>query len=345
MRRHVTIVDGDVDIQHALSLLGHSTSVFATAAEFLREQDELETDCVILNAAMPEMSDPVTRRELLLRKADRPIFLITQDAGDGRHLLDLRPADCLVKPIEPDDLRRALDKMLERAVGTTMEGSMYRTMEVSRDLGTLSSGLQGKPRVYIVDDDISVRESLELLIKSSGWEPILFENAQHFLAYRRSKDPSCLVLDVNMPGLNGLDLQRTIVAGGNALPIIFITGFGDVPMTVRAMKAGAAEFLTKPVDNGALLDAVRSALQFSEQSSRAESELAELTTAYKSLSPREREVMTLVVKGLLNKQVAFELSISEITVKAHRGQVMRKMNARSLPDLVNMAARLRLTSE
>ncbi|NLS06908.1 response regulator transcription factor [Rhizobium sp. P32RR-XVIII] len=200
-----------------------------------------------------------------------------------------------------------------------------------------------KPIVFIVDDDVSVRESLELLVRSGGWEPSLFESAEQFLDYSRPRTPCCLILDVNMPGLNGLELQRTIVTDGVKIPIIFITGFGDVPMTVRAMKAGAVEFLTKPLDIGALLEAVGAALAHSETVSREEEELALLQQTYGLLSPRERAVMRLVITGLLNKQIAFELGISEITVKAHRGQVMRKMNARSLPHLVNMAARLNLS--
>ncbi|ASP98443.1 DNA-binding response regulator [Sinorhizobium meliloti] len=199
-----------------------------------------------------------------------------------------------------------------------------------------------QPTIFVVDDDISVRESLQLLLSSAGWRSVVFESAQSFLAAAPITGPSCLVLDVNMPGLNGLDLQAMISKSGNRMPIIFVSGFGDIPMTVRALKGGALDFLTKPIDADALLSAVDSALSRSEAIIKEDEELTQLAGRYEALTPREREVMTGVVKGLLNKQVAFELDISEITVKAHRGQVMRKMSARSLPELVNMAARLRL---
>jgi len=197
--------------------------------------------------------------------------------------------------------------------------------------------------VFVVDDDVSVRESLELLITSAGWQPLLFESAQEFLAYPRAAVPSCLVLDVTLPGLNGLELQKQL-ADRTEMPIIFITGYGDVPMSVQAMKAGAVEFLTKPFKDDALLDAVRGAIERSRAALRHEAAMSAFRDCYASLTPREREVMALVVSGLLNKQVAGELGISEITVKAHRGQVMRKMKADSLPDLVTMAARLGLRS-
>ena len=199
------------------------------------------------------------------------------------------------------------------------------------------------PIVYVVDDDVSVRESLELLIKHAGWKPELFASAQDFLSRPRAAVPSCLVLDVALPGLDGLELQQRL-ADRTDMPIIFITGYGDVPMTVRAMKAGAVEFLTKPFKDDVLLDAIRDAIERSRAALRLDAEMRTLRTCYASLTPREREVMALVVSGLLNKQVGGELGISEITVKAHRGQVMRKMNAESLPDLVTMAARLGLRS-
>lgn len=199
------------------------------------------------------------------------------------------------------------------------------------------------PVVFVVDDDVSVRESLELLIKHAGWQPELFASAQEFLSRPRATVPSCLVLDVSLPGLNGLELQRQL-ADRTDMPIIFITGHGDVPMTVRAMKAGAVEFLTKPFRDDELLHAIRDAIERSRATLRLDSELRTLRDCYASLTQREREVMALVVFGLLNKQVGGELGISEITVKAHRGQVMRKMQADSLPDLVRMAARLGLRS-
>jgi FixJ family two-component response regulator len=199
------------------------------------------------------------------------------------------------------------------------------------------------PIVFVVDDDVSVRESLELLIKSAGWRPETFVSAQEFLSRPQSPVPCCLVLDVTLPGLSGLELQKQL-AERTDMPIIFITGHGDVPMTVQAMKAGAVEFLTKPFKDDVLLDAIRGAIDHSRAALRLDSEMRLLRNRYESLSPREREVMALVVSGLLNKQVGGELGISEITVKAHRGQVMRKMKADSLPDLVTMAARLGLRS-
>jgi FixJ family two-component response regulator len=197
------------------------------------------------------------------------------------------------------------------------------------------------PVVFVVDDDVSVREALEPLIRYAGWQPETFASAQEFLDRPRLTVPSCLVLDVSLPDLNGLDLQKRIVDRTD-MPIIFITGHGDVPMTVRAMKAGAVEFLTKPFDDEALLSAIRNAIERSEAALGDEANLRVLRERYASLSPREREVMSLVVSGLLNKQVGGELGISEITVKAHRGRVMQKMKAASLADLVTMGARLHL---
>jgi len=199
------------------------------------------------------------------------------------------------------------------------------------------------PVVFVVDDDISVRESLELLIRSEGWQVETFASAQQFLSRPAAVVPSCLVLDVSLPGLNGLDLQERIAIERMNMPIIFITGHGDIPMSVQAMKAGAIEFLTKPFNDVVLLNAIRAALQKSQAALGVEQEMKSLRECYASLTPREREVMALVVSGLLNKQVGFELGISEITVKAHRGKVMQKMKAESLADLVRIAARLRLT--
>jgi FixJ family two-component response regulator len=196
------------------------------------------------------------------------------------------------------------------------------------------------PIVFVVDDDVSVREALELLISSAGWQPETFVSAQEFLSHPRALAPSCLLLDVNLPDLNGLDLQQRVAADRIDMPIIFITGYGDVPMTVRAMKAGAVEFLTKPFSDEVLLDAIRHAIERSHTALDREAELQTLRDRHATLSRREQEVMALVVSGLLNKQVGGELGISEITVKAHRGQVMRKMKAGSLADLVTMAARL-----
>jgi len=202
--------------------------------------------------------------------------------------------------------------------------------------------LPSTPIVFVVDDDISVRESLELLIRSAGWQPELFASAQEFLDRPRVLVPSCLVLDVSLPGLNGLELQKRVAVERPDMPIIFITGHGDVPMSVQAMKAGAVEFLMKPFSDDVLLNAIRQALERSRIALARQAEIRELQDCYASLTPRERQVMALVVSGLLNKQVGGELGISEITVKAHRGKVMQKMKADSLPALVKMASQLRI---
>ena len=201
---------------------------------------------------------------------------------------------------------------------------------------------QATPVVFVVDDDISIRESLELLIRCEGWQPQLFATAQEFLALPRVLAPSCLILDVSLPGLNGLDLQKQVAVERTEMPIIFITGYGDVPMTVRAMKAGAQEFLTKPFSDEVLLAAIRQALERSRVALGREMEMQALKDRYASLTARERQVMALVASGKPNKLVGSELGISEITVKAHRGKVMEKMKADSVADLVKMAGKLRL---
>ena len=199
---------------------------------------------------------------------------------------------------------------------------------------------QEKPVVYVLDDDAGIRESLDGLIRSVGLAVRTFGSAQEFLRSQPSSAPACLVLDVRLPGLSGLDLQTDLAQADIQIPIIFITGHGDIPMTVRAMKAGAVEFLTKPFNDGVLLTAIRTALERSQVALSLEAEMRVLRDRYASLSQRERQVMALVVSGLLNKQVAGELSISEITVKAHRGKVMQKMKADSLAGLVKLATRL-----
>lgn len=199
---------------------------------------------------------------------------------------------------------------------------------------------QEHPAVFIVDDDISVREALKNLFRSVGLRVEMFGTAQEFLSSRRSDAPGCLVLDVRLPGLSGLDLQRKLAEANIEIPIIFITAHGDIEMSVRAMKAGAVEFLTKPFRDQDLLDAVQQAIDRDRSARTQRAETAELRRRYELLSSREQEVMALVVRGLLNKQIAGELGISEATVKLHRGQVIQKMRAGSLADLVRMAHRL-----
>ena len=214
--------------------------------------------------------------------------------------------------------------------------------QVSARPMTLSGNVPPTAVVYVVDDDVSVRESLEALLRWAGWQVETFQSAQEFLGRPLLDCASCLVLDVSLPGLSGLDLQQRLATDHADVPIIFITGHGDIPMTVQAMKAGAAEFLPKPFSDETLLDAIRDAIERNREARSRQSELYAVRADYASLSRREREVMIRVVAGRLNKQVASELGISEITVKAHRGRVMRKMHADSVADLVRMAARLRL---
>lgn len=198
------------------------------------------------------------------------------------------------------------------------------------------------PIVFVVDDDISVRESLESLITRAGWRAAVFSSAQEFLASSRASSPCCLILDVSLPDVNGLALQQRIAGERSEMPIIFITGHGDIPMSVKAMKAGAVEFLTKPYTAAVLLQAIQGALENSRTCLLKQEHDQQIHDRYGALTPREREVMGLVVRGQLNKQIGGQLGIREDTVKAHRGKMMRTMRVRSVPELVNVAARLGL---
>jgi FixJ family two-component response regulator len=337
-RSLVAVVDDDDSIRESLPDVlrgfGFDVEAFASAEEFLAVGALHSAHCLILDIAMPGVSGPALQRVLVNCGVRIPIVFITGHADEGmrRRLLDVGAVDVLDKPFTEAALLHAL---------TVALGGSRRPEETMQPSAS-ADRFANQPVVFVVDDDVSVREAIELIVVAAGWRGELCASATEFLERPQPSAPSCLVLDVNLPDLNGLDLQQRVADGRDKMPIIMITGYGDIPMTVKAMKAGAVEFLTKPFDGDALLVAMQSAIARSETTLKRAVALHDLKEAYASLSRREREVMQLVVTGNLNKQVAAALGISEITVKAHRGRMMRKMHADSLAQLVKLGAELDL---
>ena len=338
-RRLVSVVDDDVSVRESLPDLlrhfGFDTQTFPSAEAFLGCDAVAQTSCLILDVGLPGLNGPDLHRELLRQGHRIPtIFITAQGDRSWSHVHSGRGGRLSVQAVRRHGPVRCAYGRWEEVMMLSAPSGRMNVVATPNATAT----------VFVVDDDVSVRESLELLISAAGWQPLTFESAKEFLAHPRHFGACCLILDVALPGLNGLELQEQIRERTD-MPIIFITGHGDIPMSVRAMKAGAVEFLTKPFNDDVLLRTIQHCVDRSRAVLREQAEMRVLRGRYESLTPREREVMALVVTGLLNKQVGGELGISEITVKAHRGQLMRKMQADSLASLVTMTARLKLRTE